>query len=543
MSTSQRVVTMDPPHITEFASQRYFDKLKQLTETKDQALPQDGSVISQSSTFILPIGRTKDQLINDALEKKKRANFSLRSILPSRASVDHERRISTEAGVKKSASFDQLFLVLPNELKIQIIASLPLSDILNLRLASRSWHAMVSFNELPITRYHIEHHIPAYALRLYPVPEFSKVNFHYLCGIWHRLHVAAKLAFLICEWITKEIFLRNTPAQRNDFAQQHERMRRRLIPLLFTVFHFFETYRDLHVKFVQEHGYGLNKAPYTINPVEAQIMSMYDDKTLLQVHQIFPMVVASFVRRLRPPSYAGRLERTLRGYLKDKPADEIYATALCVGGLRQVEKFWEIKGYSARRGAVDRWYNGLMKESKESFVEPRPHVPCVDAPTKPRRGFMGLHRKKSTFGTTDISIGHNEPTSPLPSVSNAPGRRGSETGRRLSDVSGIGRPSDSWIFDTSLAAGMPMGPLPKEQSRLVTPDVPILQQIWLPTAEALIMDRKVVERPQDIRRNAQVMLELIREDSAAMEDEWWYGTGAPESIRPPMEAIEEDPIE
>lgn len=526
---------MDPPHVTEFASERYFEKLRRLNETREQQpQPQDGSVIAQSSTFILPIGRTKDselsQVYNDALRiEKKRGNF-LRNILPARASVDHDhRRIATDAA-KKSASFDQLFLALPNELKIQIIASLPLSDILNMRLASRSWHTMISFNELPITRYHIEHHIPAYALRLYPVPEAAHVNFHYLCGIWHRLHVAAKLAFLICEWIMKEIFLRKTEAQRQEFAQQQERMRRRLIPLLFTVFHFFETYRELHLKFVQEHGYGLSKAPYTINPIEAQIMNMYDDKTLLQVHQIFPLVVASFVRRLRPPSYQGRFERTLRGYLRDKPADEIFAAALCVGGLRQVERFWEIKGYSARRGAVDKWYTGLTKDA------PAEPAPLADSSAKPRRGFMSMHRKKSNMNVNE----HD----------GFPLRRGSDTsGRRPSDanngMTAAGRPPplDSVVFDTSMAAGMPMGPLPREHSRLVTPDVPILQQIWAPAAESLIMNRRIVERPQDIKRNAQVMLELIREDGSAMEDEWWYGTAAPESVRPPMEAIEEDPIE
>ncbi|KAK6069740.1 hypothetical protein SCUP234_10495 [Seiridium cupressi] len=530
---------MDPPHVTEFASQRYFDKLRQLTEAKDQQQSLDGSAIAQSSTFILPIGRTKEQESasqsnSDALKiEKRRANFSLRSILPSRPSVEHgHRRFSTEAVVKESASFDQLFLALPNELKIQIIASLPLSDILNLRSASRSWHAMVSFNELPITRYHIEHHIPAYALRLYPVPDIPQVNFHYLCGIWHRLHVAAKLAFLICEWVIKELFLRKTAAQRLEFAQQQERMRRRLIPLLFTAFHFFETYRDLHVKFVQEHGYGLSKMPYTTNPIEAQIMTVYDDNTLLHVHQIFPMMVAAFIRRLRPPSYAGRIERTLRGYFRDQPADEIYATALCVGGLRQVEKFWEIKGYSARRTAVDRWYNSLTKES----LEP---TPTPESSTKPRRGFMGLHRKKSNFGVKDTVNGHES----QPSLPNTLGRRGSENGRRPSDISGGGRPLDSLVFDTSLSAGMPMGPLPREQSRLVSADMPTLQQIWLPTAEALILDRKIVGRPQDIKRNGHVMLDLIREDGAAIEDEWWYGSNIPDSIRPPMEAIEEDPIE
>ncbi|OTB03045.1 hypothetical protein M426DRAFT_24076 [Hypoxylon sp. CI-4A] len=520
---------MDPPHITEFASQRYFDKLKQLSESKEQhhdggAHSQDGAVVAESSTFILPIGRTKpsDQVAQDDHKSKRRANFSFRTILPTRSSVDHDsRRLSTETPKRKTTPFDQLFLGLPNELKIQIIASLPLSDILNIRLASRSWHAMITINEFPIARYHLEHHVPAYAKRLYPVPNPSGIRLHYLCGIWHRLHVASKLSYLICEWVTKEIFLRTTEAQRLEFEPQYERMRRRLIPLLFTIFHFFETYRRLHVEYIKEHGHGLSQEPYTLNPIELQIMNMYDDKTLLRVHQVFPLVVSSFCRRLRPPSYVGRFERSLRGYLKDRPADEIYVTAMCVGGLRQVERFWEIKGYNSRRGAVDQWYNSVLKEPTE-------------IPQKARRGFMGLSRKKSNAGETE-STKFNE------AYAGTRGRSGSDAGRRGSDASMI--TWENLVFNTSLAEGMPMGELSREQLKILLPDLPTLQQVWLPTAEALILDRGIVERPQDIKRNAQVMLELIREDGAAEEDEWWYGHSAPESVRPPLEAIEEDPIE
>lgn len=360
---------------------------------------------------------------------------------------------------------------------------------------------MISLNEFPITRYHLKYNVPAYAVRLYPAPDPSAIKLHYLCGIWHRLHVAAKLSYLICEWATKEIFLRTSEAQRLEFAPQHERMRRRLIPLLFTIFHFFETYRTLHVQYIKDHnGYGLSRDPYTLNPIELKIMEMYDDKTLLRVHEVFPMVVASFCRRLRPPSYAGRLERSLRGYLKDAPSEEIYAAALCVGGLRQVERFWEIKSYSARRGAVDSWYTLVTKE-------PVDHAP------KHKRGFMGLSRKKSSI-SIDTTKAHAEA-----STTGHYGRRGSEGGRRSSDASAFGT-WESLVFDTSMAAGMPMGPLPRDHLRLIVPDIPLLKEIWLPTAEALILKRKIVERPQDIKRNAQVLLDLIREDGAAEEDEW-----------------------
>jgi len=522
---------METQRTPEFASEGYFDKLKRLNESRDSAhdtVPRhslDASAQS-SSTFILPIkarSRSPEHAAHELHKtEKRRNNFSFRSILPSRSSIDHDvRRFSSDSVAKPKRTFDQLFLALPSELQIQVIAALPLSDVLSLRKASRAWHHMITANELPIARYHLEHHVPVYAKRLYPVSHPSDIRLHYLCGIWHRLHVAAKLAFLISERVTKEIFLRETEAQRLEFAPQNERMRRRLIPLLFTMFHFFETYRTLHLDYIKEHGHGLAHEPYTINPIEVKIMSMYDDQTLLRVHQVFPLVVSSFCRRLRPPSYAGRLERSFRGYLKDPPSDNVYVAALCVGGMRQVEKFWEIKGYNSRRGAIDSWFTSIMREPVEPIVK--------------SRRFMSLGRKFSNMHVGEAKEGMEIPTA-------GRFRRGSDTARRNSDAS----TSSFWdnaIFDSSLFAGMPMGPLSRDQLRMLLPELPMLQQIWLPTAEALIAQRQIVSRPEDIKRNAQVLLELIREDGAAEEDAWWYGQAAPESVRPPLEAIEEDPIE
>lgn len=287
-------------------------------------------------------------------------------------------------------------------------------------------------------------------------------------------------------------------------------MRRRLIPLLFTVFHFFETYRDLHLKHLEEHGgFGLLKEPFTYNPIEAKIMEMYDDQTLLRVHQIFPLVISSFCRRLRPPSYVGRVEGALRGYLREKASEEVHVAILCIGGLRQVERFWEVKGYNVRRLAVDAWYN--------SIVEPE---------TKKRRGLMGLGRKKSS-----IAIGKQAAVD------------GAQVNRSSWDGTAPNPNANNFIFNTSLSAGMPMGTLNKEQLNSLLTDMPTLHQIWSTTAEAVILDRKIVERPIDIKRNAQVMLELIRDDGLEEEDEWWYGSNAPESVRPNLEAIEEDALE
>jgi hypothetical protein len=408
-------------------------------------------------------------------------------------------------------------LSLPNELQVEIICSLPLTDVLSLRLTSKSWHTLITLNESTIVRYHLDHHIPAYVLRLYPVTDSSDLNFHFLCSLWHRLHVAAKLAFLMCEWITKDIFLRQTEVQRAAFAPQHERMRRRLIPLLFTVFHFFETYRKLHLEHMEQNGgQGLKREPYTINPIEQKILNMYDDQTLLRVHEVFPLVISSFCRRLRPPTYVGRVERSLRGYIRERPSDDVHVAILCIGGLRQVERLWEIKGYNNRRGAVDTWYNSLTRDA------------TPESPAKPRRSLMSFGRKKSTSG--DMDARRN-------SVGELCYRTRSPTGSI--DASSMNFDPIS-IFTTSLAAGAPMSPLAQDDSQKILEDLPVLQQIWLTTAEATILDRKIVERTQDIKRNQQVMLDLIREDGIDEEDEWWYGRNTPDSVRPPVGATDDD---
>ncbi|KAK3362812.1 hypothetical protein B0T25DRAFT_18442 [Lasiosphaeria hispida] len=528
---------MDRIHIDEFGSDRYIEKINQsqvsaaqLSAQAADALPSRQAADILPSRFILPIRGSIQQELSDEpnvitlggskrAEKDRKGFLGLRSKFHPRGSSSstehaHRRPSLAESTSRQSLPFDQLFQYLPNELQVEIIASLPLSDILNLRLASRSMHALVSYNETPIARYHLDHHVPAYAKRLYPVPEGGTLNFHYLCGIWHRLHVAAKLSDLMCEWISNELFLRNTEEKKRDFAAQRERMRRRLIPLLFTVFHFFETYRKLHLKYLAEHdGKGLLKKPYTVNPIEAEIMSMYDDRTLLRVHEAFPLVISSFCRRLRPPSYVGRVERSLRGYLREKPPDEVHVAILCIGGLREVERIWEVKGYNARRAAVDEWYGSMTRES----VEPE---------QKKRRGMLGLKRKKSSF-----TLGKGP-------ANDATGRRGSSDANATNTEF-----SRSFVFNTSLAAGMPMSSLTKEQSKMLLSDLPVLQKIWMETAEAMILDRKIVERPSDIRRNAQIFTDLIREDGVEEDDQWWYGTVAPESVRPNLDAIEEDPLE
>ncbi|KAG4025619.1 hypothetical protein MFRU_054g00480 [Monilinia fructicola] len=439
-----------------------------------------------------------------ALRSKVNITHRASSIVESHPEIIEER-----IEKQSTSSLSYLFLSLPVELQAQIIAPLPIHTILDLRQVSKAFHALITTNEAPIARYHAENTLPDYTIRLYPLPDPANLNLHYLGGIWHRLHVASKLSTMISLQARKEIFLRTTEAQKIEFQPQYERMRQRLIPLVFTIFHFFETYRNIYSRHLARRGAPLTRLPFTLNPFESYVMSMYDDRTLLHVHQVFPLVMSSFSRRLRPPSYVGRVERSIRGYLKDRPPDEVYATILTVGGLRQAQRFWETKGYNARRAAVDQWY-GFLQSSRLPIIEPN----TTTSKSKISK-FAHLGRKKAPQPvaptTTDPlshdSSGCNEWFCVKPNCIAA---------RR--DMS-----EKKTIRDTSLSAGPPMRPLGREELKLLVENLPDLHDIWAKTAEATILERGIVDRPERIKKNSLVLLDLIKEDGRDEMEGWESG--------------------
>ncbi|KAJ4258966.1 hypothetical protein NW762_008054 [Fusarium torreyae] len=504
---SDRTSANDPPRITEFASERYFEKLNQINTHHQQEQR------TQDSAGSLTSGTTKPRLISPLRASNAAANKSpqplsqkcpghrhsnLKPTRQSKLSLFESSTVGLPAK-QSSVPLDRFFLILPSELQIQIISSLPLSDLLNLRISSRQWHSLITLNEVPIAHYHLENYIPTYAQRLYPIIDQSSLSLHHICGLWHRHHVAAKLSNLMCEWITHDIFLRETNAQQTAFAPKKQRMRRRLTWLLFHIFHFFETYRIAHLKYIKRQGHGLKREPYTLNPVEAQVLAMYDDDTLLKMHQIFPLVISSFCRRLRPPTYVGRVERSLRGYIRERLPEEVTVAILCVGGLGQVARLWEVKSYNSRRSAADVWYAGIIKNKEQ--VKP------------------GLESGRTSMRFGRKPVPNEKQVQDFKMLCSSP----EATSSSYKDT--------SMVFNTSMAAGMPMEALDSEQLETLLPDLPPLTQIWLTTAETLVIKSKIVERAADIKRNQQVMLDLIMEENEEdHDDEKWYGRLAPELV-------------
>jgi hypothetical protein len=520
---------LEPYRLVEFASKEYFSQVMQPTLSNEDE--KNTKILAPTThipgaSFSLPIRSQMPskqyERTNNRFPGRAQQQNSLRQTelldpinsIRSKISTPQSKAPASNArgngngkerdDVTISLTFEQRFLALPSDLQVQVIASLCISDILNLRLASRNWHNLISLNEKPISRGFLEYNaIPFFAMSLYPLPNPSAINLHYICGMGHRLFVASKLSALMTEWITKDIFLRNAETELLEFLPQQSRMSRRLVPLLFTIFHFFETYRHLHLKHLLEHGQGLPHEAFMNNSVETEIMNIYDNETLLQVHQIFPLFVSSLCRKLRPPSYLGRIERSIRGYLREPPPDHVQVAILSIGGLREVVRFLEIEDYDARITAVDNWYASVSREP-------------INSGSKSRRWPLGLARRQlrlASWSAAEASTDNRVPDTA--SVSLCSGLKGGPDDWTRS------RHGESLLFNSSLAAGPPMHPLSAEHALLLLSDLPVLQQIWLLTGEALLLKRGVVERRQDIKRNAQVMLELIREGITEV-DELFY---------------------
>jgi len=515
--------------VLEFASKEYFKQLKQPTDKVEE----DVEAKLKSDSRHLPVlpetselaGTSREQSINRVQpltqrETRKKGLDTTRpmpvslppvSALKSRFSTinrDTKGKGKASGVLRKSNSktlpFEEHFFGLPSDLRVHVIAYLGVPDILNLRKVSKDWLEFITVNETPILRAFLENNpVPRFAIDLYPLPAPLELDFRYIRELWHRLSLTSKLTTLLADWITTDIFLQKNDIEQLEFLPQKARIHRRLIPMMFTLSHFFETYRQLHLKHVLENDHPLLPENFTFNPVERHIMNFYDNETLLQTHQVFPVLVSCLSRRLRPPSYYGRLERSLHGYVRSPLPHSVHVGILCIGGLEEVARILRHESLDDRRSAVDNWYSSVFQQPINYTPETRRWPLAFGQKTKPPSSSSGVDEAR-------------HPTSA--STSSRPRTAHGNCQEKPRDIKGKGKQK----ANSNSVSPAVRERLPPEHARSLLQDLPALEQIWIPTAEALLLARHAVERWQDIKRNGQAMHELILDEFTAA-DGLFYG--------------------
>ena len=175
---------------------------------------------------------------------------------------------------------------------------------------------------------------------MYPLPEpTSQLHLDYLYDLSHRLHIVDKLARHIADFIITKIF-------NFDFGAAFKMVRQIYInkvvynmrPMLLVLMHFFESYRAVLVRYankrISRSAFGSPDIVPCCAHEELEIIRKYVDP--VQAHNVYRLLNLVLTRKLRPASYAGRLESTLRGWGKKPATKESIVQLIVLGGLKEV---------------------------------------------------------------------------------------------------------------------------------------------------------------------------------------------------------------
>ncbi|KAH7157371.1 hypothetical protein B0J13DRAFT_541621 [Dactylonectria estremocensis] len=372
-----------------------------------------------------------------------------------------------KTGQPRTDAIKANFFSLPAEICDIIINQLSFRCAMNFRRVSKACRAAVSINGPAISKRLLDKcPLPPLARLLYPnsLPDLT-----YVWEVGYRHAVASKLAGHLASWLGREMYLYKSRHQQQVFQEKRTLIQKRLLPPLFTAFHFFELYpQSLASVLRQTQKTQLGESTAHCKPIpyayELEAMERYSNDVLMQTHDVMKCLVVFFRTIVSPPSYYGPTERFLRGYYQDKPDDTVLVTVLCLGGLGKVLQLAEIEDYSKRRGEVDKMYAAL---------------------TKSRNG----------LSATALNSLHGE----------------SAAGRDVPSRSITGGSGD-------------------EKQCHLWQHLPSLDRVWRITAEDLIERRRLVQRPQGLRNYSQVLTELAKPASEVTaadrlyeEHQLWHG--------------------
>ena len=241
---------------------------------------------------------------------------------------------------------------LPPELLIGIVCRLSYDDLLSMRRTSKRMFVLMATNEAPIVRHYLDHVVPPYLVKLYRSPAPTHLQFGFLARLAHRQRVCRRLAALIARHVTR--FFCSVDGHEQLLTYE-TKMRDRMVPKLAIMYHHLEALRGLYIDRLTGPRTAIWRDKIDAKQWEREMLQDYDTTTLLQVAMISDVFLRSLHGQFWPPSYAGRLERCLRGWTRVKAREKSLAHIVLVGGLSELERVWRLERYDDRIRALDAW--------------------------------------------------------------------------------------------------------------------------------------------------------------------------------------------
>lgn len=285
------------------------------------------------------------------------------------ASFRSVRRRGSGAELRGTSSFFTAFLRLPNELHIHILSELSISDLLSLRRTSHALNDLIASCGPPLVRFWVKHRMGTLHTHLYPPPAPNEACFQYLLAMRRRHIASVRLTRELANFVLRDTLKHTSERQRQMWTSVYEKM----IPLVFGVGYFLEEHRrailerDLGRIRPRSHiGYDICTTS-GITREERTILKRLDAPLRLQFFYMYCFIVQVLSRKLRPPTYAGSIEKFLRGWSGQPADEEDIAFVLVLGGIGQVAKLLACPNYSQRRRLLHMFITRLSPHESVSW--------------------------------------------------------------------------------------------------------------------------------------------------------------------------------
>jgi hypothetical protein len=285
---------------------------------------------------------------------------------------------------------------MPNEIQVHILCYLDMSEILAVRVTSKPLWELVQLNASILSRVVLRSsslgYDPLFLDTLYP-PPLPLEKLDYFLQMMHREKIVLRMVATIADYVQTKIYLIKSTSRRKQFAASRARMENRMKAPTFVIYHFLEKFRAALVRGSQV-ACSSSRATSAVsvsfeNEIQREIINGYPEEIILPAFQFYRIMVSAYRQKLRPPTYAGTLERKLRGWDRTPASDADVAQVLIYGGMEEVLKVMTQSTYGARLQALNvaidrisgRFLAGGLTESIESMWKSKPRfISELDVP-------------------------------------------------------------------------------------------------------------------------------------------------------------------
>lgn len=300
--------------------------------------------------------------------------------------------------IYRSQKLGQAFFSLPDEIIVQILCYLGQSDVFALRLTSHSMNSFLNAHAWPITRAVLTQcardrtaddaaeddvverkaeYTYNYMQTLYPPPTPCR-SMEYMLQMSRRQAQIDKMLSVTMSFVQMRVYMMPSCPRFSDFRPYKNKLTRRMHLAAWTIYHFLDRYRDLLIHAHPQHERleednhpatspadepalpSLSSCPQCNESLKSLLRS-YPGTEIIPAYHFYDLCRQHLRALSRAPTYAGTIERRLRGWSRKSPTESDLAIFVIFGGISELSKLSMLKGsYTQRIDIIGSFTDKIM---------------------------------------------------------------------------------------------------------------------------------------------------------------------------------------